>query len=921
MAADDACAPPARRFPVRGRTDELAALTGLLDRAVSGSGAALAVCGAPGSGVTAVLEAALATGPGLRVLAARGAPSETGLPFAGLHQLLAPLRGLAARLGSTQREPLDAVWALRPWCGPPAALPAAVSALLTEAATDGPTVCRVEAAHDLDPESLAALVFCARRLRGSRLALLFGADPGVAAHSAELLAELPSVRLGPLGDDAARQVLADRLGDQPPPAVSDALLTLARGNPLALTELAAAVSPAALSGLAPPPRGLSPDGRLARAVSHRLAARTPEARLLVVLAAVDDRLDLTVTGRVLPATTALDEAVDAGLVTVTGDTAVRLPACLPSCAVLAAVPRPERHRAHRLLAEAADPVTDRFRWTWHRAATVEAPAPRLAGELDAVAEAARQARNHPDAADAFERAAALTADGERRALRLVSAATDHWVAGRPRRARAALREAAPLAGGSLAGLAGLLEGEIELRSGNPALAATGLLATAHRLAAGEQDLAAATLMLAGEASFVAGDERRYCATARDAELLRPAADRAETRLVVEHFAAMAATFSGRHAEAAGPLRAVLRLGDQAADPAAKILASQAAYTLGDAAAAGRLALRAVADARARGNPAQVPWALVYASLAALLTGQHGTAVSTSLEGLRLAEALGQPNCAVDHLTILALQAALQGDGDTALLRLDAAASGLTERGLGRPGALGAWATACADLADDRPADALGRFRRTVSGEPWQYSPIRVMAAPTLVEAAVRCDRREVAGRTLAAFERWALATGGAARQALVARCHALLAADEGEAGARFGEAIELHRTAGAVHDLAHTQLLHGARLRRGRRPRQAREVLREAAQIFGELGAAHWSRRAQAELRACGHPGHGGAAPAKGELTPQQEQIAGLVAEGATNREIAERLYISHRTVDHHLRNIFAKLGIRSRVQLVKLYR
>nr|WP_019806358.1 helix-turn-helix transcriptional regulator [Saccharomonospora halophila] len=166
------------------------------------------------------------------------------------------------------------------------------------------------------------------------------------------------------------------------------------------------------------------------------------------------------------------------------------------------------------------------------------------------------------------------------------------------------------------------------------------------------------------------------------------------------------------------------------------------------------------------------------------------------------------------------------------------------------------------------------------------------------------------------------------------RCRALLAQHEGEAHEHFTEAMRLHREADSPHDLAGTEMLYAARLRRNRKPRQAREVLREAVQIFDELGARHWVDRASRELRACGHPGRAGRTSAEaatprghggpgglGDLTPQQEQIAALVAEGATNREIAARLYISHRTVDHHLRNIFAKLDLRSRVELTRLYR
>ncbi|WP_199433575.1 helix-turn-helix transcriptional regulator [Qaidamihabitans albus] len=916
---------PARLYPVRGRERELAALTELLDGAARGRGGGLVVLGQPGVGKTTLLGAAGRAAARFRVLRACGTESETGLPLAGLHQLLRPLSGFLSRLSAEHREPLHRALGLggRTPCEP-FALHTAVHRLLTVAAAAKPTVCCVDSAHHLDAESLAALVFTAHRADPARIALLFAADRGGLLEHGDLLAELPSLRLGRLDDDAAARLLADRLGNDVPGDVSDSVLELARGNPLALTELATTITVDQLAGRAEPPAALPAESRLRRTVRARLTALPADARLVVLLAAVDERLSPDTVTRVAErsglALSALGEAERAGLLVVTADV-VRLPEDLLPCTVRAGAAPDELREAHRLLAAAADPVAEEYRWTWHRAAIATAPCPRLAGALDRLAATARRAHSYPEAAAASERAAALSPAGDDRALRLVSAAADHWIAGEPRRARSNLRTAAPLARGGLAGLAGILNGEIELRRGRPSVAAVDLLDTARRFAHTHRGVAITTLMLAGEATLVAGDDSRYCVMAGDAARLRSVDEQPTTRLVLDHFAAMGATFSGRHWEAAAPLRRVVALADSAGDPTAKILASQAAYTLGDAQAARELALQAVVRARAQGNPARVPWALIYASVAALLTDQHEAALSSSLEGLRLAESLGQSNCVVDHLTILGMHAALQGDGETAMLRLDAAASGLAERGLGRPGAFATWAAACADLADDRPAEAFGRFRRIAGSRASRYSTVRVLAVPHFVEAAVRCGEREQAVRALDTFERWANATGGEARRALAHRCQGLLAEEKGAAGEHFAEAIRLHRSAGAAYDLASTELLYANRLRRERKHREAQDLLREAVQIFEDMDARHWVRRAQQELRACGHPVRGMSRGATGELAPRQLQIAALVADGATNREVAAQLFISPRTVDHHLRNIFAKLDIRSRVELAKLFR
>jgi DNA-binding CsgD family transcriptional regulator len=196
--------------------------------------------------------------------------------------------------------------------------------------------------------------------------------------------------------------------------------------------------------------------------------------------------------------------------------------------------------------------------------------------------------------------------------------------------------------------------------------------------------------------------------------------------------------------------------------------------------------------------------------------------------------------------------------------------------------------------------------------------VYVAACPHLVEAAVRTGERRPALVALRRFERWAGGTGDPAWLALVSRCHALVAEDIAEAEHHYAEALALHTRAGASFDHARTQLLYGQELRRIRRPAAAREQLVAALATLRRFDAGLWIDLATAELRATGQPVGPPDVHATGTLTPQQLKIARLAAAGATNREVAAQLFLSPRTIDHHMRNIFVRLGIRSRFDLAR---
>ncbi|ROO88987.1 regulatory LuxR family protein [Actinocorallia herbida] len=847
---------------VHGRDRELDLLDRLVVEARAGRGGALAVRSGPGLGRSTLLRwAARRASPDFRVLSVPGVRVEADLPGAALGRILP---------GGSE-DPLE------------------VHRRLVELAADRPLLCVADDAHWMDAPSLAALAFTARRAETLPILMLFGASDGrVRGAGRDRLAAIPDLPLPPLDDTASRLVLRECV-EGIPAEVESVLVELAGGNPRALRELGRALTPGQISGIEPPPATL-PSGSELRATFRRRYDRLPEdARSLLAFAVVEERLDIVTLGRAAASAgldlAALEPARSAGLLTVDRDH-VSVPSALMRSVLEADSPLAALHTAHRLLAQVMDRPGQRARRIMHRTAVARRPSDLA--ELRAVAAGAEPA----EAAGIWARAAELSGDP----ADLLGAAAAHWRAGAPARAKVLVRRA--LADPAVPpGEAEMLLGEIELFDGMPEKSRT-LYATAADLLPEAERLDA--LARAGEAAYLAGDIMSYL------DLAERAARTPGSDLLTLHFQGIAAAFVGEDFSHA--LRRVLTLPESCLD---HLWASTAASLLGDDLAAHELAGGAVRAAHG-GNTALKPCALHLLAQAELWRGRFCEAVEASREGLALAEATGQGNVAVDHRALLALVAALRGDRAESRRQAGMAAATAQGRGLSRPEAFLSWAEAALDLLADRPAEAAARLR-IITVHP----VVRVMSTPLYVEAEVHSGGREAAARSLAVFDGWAKATANPARLALSRRCHALLS--EGPvAEEHFSAALALHRLGGSPFELARTELLFGSWLRRSRRPSDARAHLRHALHLFRHYEAEAWAGRARAELRAAGETAAGGEPAA--ELTAQQEQIARLAAEGATNREIAARLVLSPRTVEHHLRNVFTRLGVRSRVELAKFF-
>ncbi|GAA1745199.1 helix-turn-helix transcriptional regulator [Luedemannella helvata] len=882
--------PEPASMALHGRAAEWAAVASVLAAARDRAGAAVVLVGPVGTGKSALLAAAVAQArsDGFVVVSSTGSPNETDLPYAGLRRLLDGPATDGAR---------DAEAAL---------------ASLRDLGAKRPVLVVVDDVHHLDRPSVNALSYVARRLAGSAIGMVFAVDP----DGADLLdRSVPRRTLPPLDAPAGRALLDDLVpglaGD-----VADALLTVAGGNPLALSELARSLSPGQARGEEVPPVTLPPDSRVRAAYRRRLDRLPPAARWLTLLVAADEEISVhelaEAAGRAGLAP--LDEAVAAGIVRVAGNR-VLITDPLERQVAYHDAGLAERFAAHRILAQVTAGGANRLRHLMHRAAAAEGRDARLAGRL------ARAARAGPPvlSSAAFECVANLSRRPREAAKALVMAARQAWLGGQPSRARVLLHRArATDLPADVRGWAQALEGEIELRAGTTTRARNLLLSAASTLSRDGSELTLDTLILAGEAMTVAGHHADFIELANVVAALHLPGGRPEATFLQAYAHGQAASYSGDLTGAEAPLRQVIELAAQLSSPTASVRAAVAATLLGDPVRAHQLASQAIGQATSRGSAAVVPQALEIISFSEFAVGRNLMAAEVAVEGLRAARATGQESLANSFLATLAVLAAMDGDRATCHARLRQLRPTPVDGEMSQTEAFSRWALGIIELFDGHYQAGLEWLRPLMCDDDQMRgnTMIRIPATLALIEAATRCAEHQLARDKLYILDVWVERSRTAPWLALACRSHALVAADDAEAERYFEEALRQHLAAGSDHGLARTELLYGQHLRRVRRRGAAREHLRVALSTFEQLGATRLAVRARAELRAAGDRVE--PAGPTGALTPQQQQIADLVAMGATNTEIAARLFLSRRTVEHHLGNIYQRLGIRSRVDLAR---
>ncbi len=906
-----------RRHPAEltDRHSERGQLDRLIEAVRLGESRSLVVRGEPGVGKTVLLDylAGQASEKGCRVARAAGVQTEMELPFAGLHQLCGPMLDHAGRLPGPQRDALRTVFGIS--AGPPPdrfLVGLAVLSLLSEVAAAQPLICVVDDHQWLDQASAQALGFAARRVAADPVGLVFAVR-----EPASQLAGLAELEVRGLRDDDARALLESALAGPLDERVRDLIVAETHGNPLALLELPKGLTPAELAGGFGLPGAMPLPGRIEESFRRQLEALPDQTRRLLLVAAAEPYGDLSLVwraaGRLGIGAAAARPALDVGLVEFGARVRFRHP--LARSAAYRAASVQDRQAVHAALAEVTDPAAEPDRRAWHRAKAAAGPDEEVAAELEHSAGRA-QARGGLAAAAAFlERSVLLTVDPARRAGRVLAAAQASMQAGA---FGSALELLATAEGGPLDELQSarvdLLRGEIAFASGMGSDAPPLLLKAAKRLEPLNADLARETYLTAWMAALFAGrlaGAGDLLEVSRAARALPPPADPRPIDLVLDGLALVVT--DGPAAAAPTLRRAITALAGPGITAQQELrwgwLAQGTASALWDDDAWRAMLVRQLQLARDAGALERLPLLLASLGTAVAWSGDFAAAAALVAEAEVVCEATGSRAAPFTAMML----AALRGLESEAAELIEATIAEATAGGQGIAVAYAHWTAAILANGLGRYGEALAEA--TAASEDTATLYISMWALPELIEAAVRTGQPHVAGQALERLTDFTRAGGTDFGLGIEARCRALLSEPETAEGL-YREAIDRLGRTRLRPELARAHLLFGEWLRRENRRVDARAELRAAHDLLDATGMAAFAERARRELLATGETARRRTVEAASELTAQEAQIARLAVEGKTNPEIGAQLFLSARTVEWHLRKVFAKVGVGSRREL-----
>ena len=903
--------PPATRRFVNRET-ELEAVEGLLAAARGGSSAVLVLRGGPGVGKTMLLEHAIGRASGLRVGRVGGVDSEFDLPYAALHQLLAPFLEEIEALPGPQRDSLASTLGLIEVERSDRFLTAlGVLTLLSNAAQDTGLLCAVDDAEWLDEASAQVLSFLARRLVSEGIAMLF--TFGAAHPTSVALAPFRELNFEGLSQVASRELLDRKVEGTLDSGVRDRLVIEAEGNPLALIELAQLLTAEQLAGLAPLPKALPLGDRLEQGLMRNVRGLSSDARSILVLVATERSGDPGLLRRAADglglSQTAIDDA----------ESVLRLGAQITfrhgfvRSAVYALASETTRRDAHLALAEAMDPDADEDRIAWHRAAASVDADETVAADLEASARKARDRGGQVAAAAVLELAAELTPDPSRRAARLLVAADADLAAGALSKADTLLSQLTPkLLDDEQRAEAQRLRGTLALARGDKGSSSTLLIEAARVLAPFDLRKARDTCLDAFATAMFAGRLASDRGMREAVECARSMPEPTQTTAADVLLDAFATLVDEGSAAAAPVLRRGVGLAGESGDLRAIGPAFQAAFELWDDEALHTLAQRRVDLARGSGAFVALPNALNQLGAYEVLVGRFDAAEACFEEADEISAATGYAGILGKTGVGPLILAAWRGEDARTRALAEVCSRDGTARGFGTFVGFAQSALGVLELG-------LGRYHEAmIAVQDAGLDQIFVTRTlPDLVEAAVRCGEEQLATQAAGELAESTTASGTDWALGVLARSQALLVAGR-EAEGLYREAIGRLQRSRARTQLARARLVYGEWLRRERRRRDAREELRAASQLFESMGALAFADRAQSELAATGERVHRRTPETLELLTPQERRIATLVSEGAPNAEVAAQLFISSRTVEYHLAKIFRKLRISSRSELAR---
>jgi DNA-binding CsgD family transcriptional regulator len=899
-----------------GRQRECDWLTKLLSIAQGGRSEVLILRGEAGIGKSALLDELVERATGCSVARAVGVESEMELAYAGLQQLCAPFLVHLSVLPTPQKDALGVAFGLKAGPAPDHFLVGlAVLTLLSGVAARRPLVCCVDDAQWLDAASAQALEFVARRLTADPVLMLFAVRE---ASGRPELAGLPELLVGGLNDSDAAVLLESVVSGRIDRHVRDRIVAESRGNPLALLEMPRGLRGAELTFWPENILDRTPlSQRLEEGFLRQIQPLPPDACQLMLTAAAEPIGDLPLLLRAIERLGITPDAMAAaeatGLIELGGRVRFRHP--LVRSAVYRAATPAERRQAHRVLADVTDPELDPDRRAWHRARATLGPDEAVAQELERSAGRARSHGGLAATAAFLERAVQLTADPATRVRRCLDAGLAKTRAGEFESALALLEiaERESLSDTERARVEVLrAECAFAVNHGNTVLPL--LLAAGRRLESTDPRLARDIYLEALESAVYVGRLAAGTGARQVADAIRAAPPATTPDRRDDLLEGLAVRFTEGYAWAV-PLsrRAVQEFAsaeltlDEALGPAA--LAAATASSLWDDDDWDILTCGYLQVARNAGSLHALRLALITRTIVFLFTGDLIAAESLTQETQAITDVIGSTYGSYGEIGVHALR----GHPGAAEPLIEQCNSDFRDRDEGFGLTIAHWARAVLHNGLGHYREALGAAQQAASN-PLELGPPQ-WALGELVEAAVRSGKRSIAESGLEQLSAMAQASGTDWALGIESSRRALLF-DGGAAEDLYREANERLAHTKLRVEQARAQLLFGEWLRREGRRSEARGELRAAYEALSSMGLDAFAERARRELLATGETVRKRKTEASTQLTSQEGNVARFAAEGLTNSEISATLYISPKTVEWHMRNIFVKLGVGSRAEI-----